>query len=76
MTALLDYARLRRRVAVSNTRWVVHHMTSIRVAIASLLAAAAMLAGGALVQHSEASVSHKVVVAGPITCCEDGAITG
>jgi hypothetical protein len=54
-----------------------HHMTSIRVAIASLLAAAAMLAGGALVQHkAEASVSHKVVVAGPITCCEDGAITG
>jgi hypothetical protein len=52
-------------------------MTSIRIGVASLLAAAAMLAGGALVQHKAApSVSHKVVVAGPITCCGDDATTG
>ena len=47
-------------------------MTSIRIAIASLLAAGALLAGGALVQHSAgASVGHGVVVAGPTPCCED-----
>jgi len=47
-------------------------MTSIRIALASLLAAGALLAGGALVQHSaEASVSHTVVVAGLTPCCED-----
>lgn len=45
-------------------------MTSIRIAIASLLAAGALLAGGTVVQHSAAaSVSHKIVVAGPIPCC-------
>ena len=66
----------RRGSAASNTRWVVHHMTSIRIAIASLLAAGALLAGGALVQHSgAASVSHKIVVAGITPCCGDGEVT-
>jgi hypothetical protein len=47
-------------------------MISIRIAIASLLAAGAMLAAGALVQHSAApSASHKTVVAGIIDCCDD-----
>ena len=59
-------------MAASNTRWVVHHMTSIRIAVASLLAAAAMLAGGALVQHNApAGASHRIVVADPIPCCYD-----
>ena len=45
-------------------------MTSIRIAVASLLAVAAMFAGGALVQHSApAGASHKTVVADPIPCC-------
>jgi len=47
-------------------------MTSIRIAVASLLAAAAMLAGGALVQHNApAGASHRIVVADPIPCCYD-----
>jgi hypothetical protein len=47
-------------------------MTSIRIAIACLLSAGALLAGGALPQHNaRPSVSHTVVVAGPIPCCED-----
>ena len=48
-------------------------MTSIRIALASLLAAASLLAGGAIAaQHSASvSISHKIVVAGPVTCCED-----
>jgi hypothetical protein len=47
-------------------------MTSIRIAIASLVAAGALLAGGALAQHNAgASVSHTVVVAGPVACCGD-----
>ena len=47
-------------------------MSSIRIAIASVLAAGAVLAGGALVHHNAAaSVSHKVVVAGPTPCCDD-----
>jgi hypothetical protein len=47
-------------------------MISIRIAVASLLAAGALLAGGALAQHiSGVGVSHAVVVAGPIGCCED-----
>jgi len=46
-------------------------MTSIRIAIASLLAAGALLAGGAFAQHNAgATVSHTVVVAGPEPCCE------
>ena len=47
-------------------------MTSIRIALASLLAAGALLAGGALAQQSaRASVHHPVVVAGPEPCCDD-----
>ncbi|HKD87926.1 MAG TPA: hypothetical protein VKB62_05295 [Streptosporangiaceae bacterium] len=46
-------------------------MISIRIAIASLLAAGALLAGGVLAQHNQAaSVSHKTVVAGPVLCCD------
>jgi hypothetical protein len=45
-------------------------MNIIRIAIASLLAAGTLLAGGAVVQHNAAaSVSHKTVVAGPVPCC-------
>jgi hypothetical protein len=52
-------------------------MTSIRIAIASLLAAGALLAGGALAQHNApVSASHSVVVAGPTPCCEEEAIIG
>ena len=47
-------------------------MTSIRIAIASLLAAGTLLAGGAIVQHSaSAGISHRTVVASPIPCCGD-----
>jgi hypothetical protein len=47
-------------------------MTGIRIAVASLLAAAAMLAGGALVQHTApVGASHRIVVADPIPCCEN-----
>jgi hypothetical protein len=58
--------------AVSYTRWVERDMTSIRIAIASLLAAGAVLAGGA-VAHNDAAVSagHRIVVADPIPCCFD-----
>jgi len=48
-------------------------MTTVRIAIASLLAAGALLAGGAVAQHSaSASISHKTVVAGPVECCQQG----
>ena len=47
-------------------------MTSIRIALASLLAAGALFTGGALGYHNAAaSVSHKVVVAMPEPCCDD-----
>lgn len=46
-------------------------MTSIRIAIASLLTAGVLFGGGAILQHSAAaSISHKSVVAGPIECCD------
>jgi hypothetical protein len=46
-------------------------MTSIRIAIASLLAAGTLLAGGAIAQHHDAaSVSHAIVAAGPEPCCD------
>jgi hypothetical protein len=46
-------------------------MNIIRIAIASLLAAGTMLAGGAVAQHSAAaSISHKTVVASPVLCCD------
>jgi hypothetical protein len=45
-------------------------MTSIRIVIASLLAAVAMLAGGGLVHHDAApSASHRTAVAGVVDCC-------
>lgn len=47
-------------------------MTSVRIAIASLLAAGALIAGGAVAQHSpSASMSHRTVLAGPAPCCSD-----
>jgi hypothetical protein len=43
---------------------------AIRIAIASLLTAGALLAGGAVAQHTaSASISHKTVLAGPVGCC-------
>ncbi len=43
-------------------------MTRIRIALAALLAASALVAGGAVAQqHASASVSH--VEAGPVPCC-------
>jgi hypothetical protein len=48
-------------------------MTSTRIAIASLLAAAAVLAGGAIAQHD--AVSHATVVASPVHCCDDAVST-
>jgi hypothetical protein len=50
-------------------------MTSVRIAIASLLAAGALLTGGAVAQHSAAAmtISHKTVLAGPVECCDDDA---
>jgi hypothetical protein len=45
-------------------------MTSIRIAIASLIAGA-LLAGGVVAQHHPAvTASHKIVVADPIPCCD------
>jgi hypothetical protein len=66
-------AKPRRHIAVSDTRWVENHMTSIRIAIATLLAVGALLAGGAAVQHNaSAATSHQTVVAsgGPVLCCD------
>lgn len=55
-----------------HTRWVERDMTSVRIAIASLLAAGALIAGGAVAQHSPAaSMSHRTVLAGPAPCCSD-----
>ena len=43
-------------------------MTRIRIALAALLAAGALVAGGAVAQqHASVSVSH--VEAGPVPCC-------
>jgi hypothetical protein len=45
---------------------------TVRIAVASLLAAGALLAGGAVAQHStSATISHKIVLAGPEPCCGD-----
>jgi hypothetical protein len=45
---------------------------TVRIAVASLLAAGALLAGGAAAQHaSSATISHKIVVAGADPCCGD-----
>jgi hypothetical protein len=45
---------------------------SIRIALASLIAAAALLAGGSVAQHYvRATVSHRVVVANPEPCCDE-----
>lgn len=48
-------------------------MTTVRIAIASLLAAGALLAGGTIAQHnSSTGISHRTVVAGPVLCCGAG----
>jgi hypothetical protein len=56
-------------------------MSSIRIVIASLLAAGAVLSGGAflsrgaLIHHdAPSSISHKVVAAMPEPCCDDIAV--
>jgi hypothetical protein len=50
-------------------------MTAIRIALASLLAAGALLAGGAAAQHSDTtSIGQKIVVAGPVPCCGSEAV--
>lgn len=47
-------------------------MTSIRITIASLLAAGTLLAGGAVLQHNiSVTMSHRTVVASPVLCCDD-----
>lgn len=46
---------------------------TVRLAIASVLAAGALLAGGAVAQHSaSASIGHKIVLASPEPCCDEG----
>ena len=45
-------------------------MNVARIVIASLFAAALLLAAGASAEHSAPSVSHKTVVAGPVLCCD------
>jgi hypothetical protein len=51
-------------------------MKIARILIASAFAAGSLLAGGAIVEHSAASVSHKTVVAGPVSCCDDAVMHG
>ena len=45
-------------------------MNIARIVIASLFAAASLLAAGAMAEHSAASLSHKTAVAGPVLCCD------
>jgi hypothetical protein len=45
-------------------------MKIARIVIASLFAAGSLLAGGAIAEHSVASMTHKTVVADPIPCCD------
>lgn len=45
-------------------------MNIARIVIASLFAAASLLAGGAIAEHSVASMAHKTVIASPILCCD------
>jgi hypothetical protein len=45
-------------------------MKIARIVIASLFAAGSLLAGGAIVEHGAASISHRTVIAGPILCCD------
>jgi hypothetical protein len=44
-------------------------MKIARIVIASLFAVGSLLAGGAIAEHSAASVSHRTVIADPIPCC-------
>ena len=48
-------------------------MTSIRIAIASVLAAAAMFTGAAIAHHDArpAGYSQRTVVASPVLCCDE-----
>ncbi len=45
-------------------------MNIARIVIASLFAAASLLAAGAMAEHSTASMSHKTVIASPVPCCD------
>jgi hypothetical protein len=45
-------------------------MNIARILIASVVAAASVLAAGAMAEHSAASMSHKTVIASPVPCCD------
>ena len=45
-------------------------MNIARIVIASLIAAASLLTGGAIAEHSAASMSDKTVIASPVPCCD------
>ena len=45
-------------------------MKIVRIVIASLFAVGSLLAGGAIAEHSAASMSHRTTVAGPVLCCD------
>jgi hypothetical protein len=45
-------------------------MNIARIVIASVVAAASVLAAGAVAEHSATSMTHKTVIAGPIPCCD------
>ena len=50
-----------------NTRWVEHQMTSIRIAVAAVLATAALLAGAPSAAHS--THMRATIDASPVPCC-------
>lgn len=70
-------ADFRRWLTVSDIRWVVHHVSSIRIAIASVLVLAGVFAGGTVhATHSEAPAAVRAVAfgwtpsaIGPVLCC-------
>jgi len=45
-------------------------MNVARIVIASLFAAASLLAAGVSAEHSAPSISHQTVIAGPVLCCD------
>ncbi len=65
----------RRWLTVSDIRWVVHHVSSIRIAIASALVLAGVFAGGTVhAKHSEAPSTARAVALSsahlsPPICC-------
>jgi hypothetical protein len=55
------------------TRWVEHQMTSIRIAVAAVLATAAVLAGAPSAAHSAPAKANPATIteAGPVPCCPE-----